>query len=616
MTKPVKFDQKALFKECRQLNKQQKHDDTRQHLFGALRRDQLDTGGVLQAGRMLERLNLVGHINVSIFGQFTTPWLAHALHASAMARGQALKIENQSYDNVMQGLMTLESHVEVVILLPWHQRLLAVGSRSAEQRIEEELNFWLQAWQLVNQKSNARIIQVGYDCTDAGASGQYIAGNNGGEIELVRSLNRQIREKLPDSSYFIDLEHVSGTMGRNNFYDARNYFWTKQPLSESGLVLLSRYLWAGIRATMIGPKKVLVLDLDNTLWGGVVGEVGAQGIELGDNPAGEAFKSFQQLAKQISHNGCLLAVCSKNNDADAREPFESNSDMVLSLSDFALFKASWEPKTKAIREISEKLNLGLDSFVFFDDSPTEQEEIRFTLPEVEVVKVPSDPSEYRGALLEGLWFESINITEADKQRGIQYQHERARVENRDMFSNIDDYLQSLEMRAEVAPLEQSDIERVVQLIGKTNQFNLTTRRHSRAEVLDLMAQPGTIALTLRLIDKFGEYGLCSVLLARADSENPSDTLIIDSWLMSCRVIGRTVEQFLFNQLLSEAKNRGFRQIRGEYVVTKKNSMVSDFFPALGFEPVDVSANQAQWFQLQIGQATEASTYVNCLSADD
>ena len=324
----TKFEQKILFKECRQLIKQENQADTQLLLSRALRQNKFDSAGVLQAGRMLGRLTTEKNINISLFGQFTTSWLVHALQASAMARGEMLNIDDEPYDNVMQGLMTLGSHIDVVILLPWHQRLFAPDANLAGHRVEEELEFWRQAWQLIKQNSNARIVQVGYDWIDGGASGQFIAAMNDGEVNLIRSLNQQIRENLPDSGYFVDLEQISGILGRQQFYAARGYLWTKQPFSETGLILLSRYLWAGIRATVFGPNKVLVLDLDNTLWGGIVGEVGAHGIELGDNPAGEAFRNFQQLVKQIGNNGCLLAACSKNNDKDAREPFELNTDLV------------------------------------------------------------------------------------------------------------------------------------------------------------------------------------------------------------------------------------------------------------------------------------------------
>ena len=312
---------------------------------------------------------------------------------------------------------------------------------------------------------------------------------------------------MPAGAFFVDLEQISGTVGRELFYDQRRYYWTKQPFSDAGVVRLAKHIWCGIRATTVGPKKVLVLDLDNTLWGGVVGELGPLGIELNETPAGEAYRDFQRLVKGLADRGCVLAVCSKNNPDDAREPFTENPDMILGLDDIAAFEASWESKAIAIQRISSTLKLGLDSFVFFDDEPAEREEIRQALPEVEVVDVPEDPADYRQALLSCLWFESSGITEEDRLRTEQYRSELYRSESQSLTGSVDEYLQSLEMTAQVDPVEESNLDRVVQLIGKTNQFNLTTRRHTREAVSTLLIQPATIALALRMQDRFGDYGL-------------------------------------------------------------------------------------------------------------
>ena len=273
---------------------------------------------------------------------------------------------------------------------------------------------------------------------------------------------------------------VSGEFGRASFYDQRRYYWTKQPFSEAGTLHLTGHLWAGVRALTTGPKKVLVLDLDNTLWGGVVGETGPLGIGLGDSPEGEAYLAFQKHVKDLTRRGIVLAVASKNNPADAREPFETNLDMALKLDDIAAFEACWEPKGATIQRIARTLNLGLDSFVFFDDNPAEREQVRQALPEVEVVDVPEDPAEYVRVLQAGLWFETVGLIDADwRPASEQYAVERKRRELQETSGSLDDYLRSLEMVAEVKAIDEADLQRVVQLPGKTNQFNLTTRRHTR-----------------------------------------------------------------------------------------------------------------------------------------
>ncbi|HSR96245.1 MAG TPA: HAD-IIIC family phosphatase, partial [Kofleriaceae bacterium] len=326
---------------------------------------------------------------------------------------------------------------------------------------------------------------------------------------------------------------------------------------------------------------VLVLDLDNTLWGGVVGETGPLGVALGGTADGEAFRAFQRHCRGLAQRGVLLAVASKNNPADARAPFGTHPDMVLALDDFAAFDASWDPKATALRRIADTLALGLDAFVFFDDNAAEREHIRQALPEVEVVDVPDDPAGYVRALEDGLWFEATGLTDEDRARTAHYTVERHRVELRAAAVNLDDYLTSLEMTAQLRALDETDLQRVVQLIGKTNQFNLTTRRHAEAQVRAIAGAAGSIALTVRLRDRFGDYGLVAVVLGLRDGE----ALAIDTWLMSCRVIGRTLEQLVLRELVARAERLGYRRLIGEYVPTAKNALVAGLYGELGFVPL-------------------------------
>ncbi len=347
-----------------------------------------------------------------------------------------------------------------------------------------------------------------------------------------------------------------------------------------------------------------MLDLDNTLWGGVVGETGPHGVGLGESPEGEAFRAFQKHAKELADRGVVLAVASKNNPADAREPFEINDNMHLKLDHIAAFEASWEPKGVTIARMAETLSLGLDSFVFFDDNPAEGEQVRQALPDVEVVDVPEEPAEFVRILQSGLWFETAGLTQADRERAGQYTVERQRRELQQNFASLDDYLRSLEMTAEVRPIDEAEMPRVVQLLGKTNQFNLTTRRHTAEDVARMLADPRSIGLTVRIKDKFGDYGLVAVMIGVPDEGEPVrfdgeggvvavpvsdvpdetiDAVRIDTWLMSCRVIGRTAEQFTLKQFLERAMALGYRQVVGDYIPTKKNALVADLYGRLGFQ---------------------------------
>ncbi len=579
-----------------------------------LRRGSLPPHRVAAAGRYIGGQLAAGTAGpvttrARILGQCTTSFLVPVVTAEAWGRGVAARVTDGEYDNVVQELMRGSADADTVVLLPWHQRLLADDARDATQRIEDELSFLRQAHELV-RRSGTRLVQVGYDWWGPGPWGYHLGARQGGPAQLVRELNAKLRASLPADAYFVDLEQIAGMAGRARFYDPRNYHWTRQPFSDAGVVLLGRHLWAGIRAVTSGPKKVLVLDLDNTLWGGIVGEVGALNVQLGDSPDGAAYRAFQEYLRQLARRGVVLAVCSKNNPADAREPFEQHPDMVLRFADFAAFEASWDPKPTAIRRIAQTLRLGLDSFVFFDDSPAEREQVRQALPEVEVVEVPSDPAEYVRALEEGLWFETNLLTLDDQQRGTQYQAEQQRRAAQADAAGLPEFLTSLDMRATVRPIDEPDMQRVVQLLGKTNQFNLTTRRHTAEDVRRLLAQDGALGLTVRLTDRFGDYGLIALVLALPEDRAPCEALRIDTWLMSCRAIGRTVEEYVCNALVAQARRRGYRRLFGEYIPTAKNGLVADLYPRLGFVPAPQTSAGVQRFVLDLTAEREpATTYV-------
>ena len=552
---------------------------------------------------------LAAPTKVFMVGQFTTSWLAPSVTVVAWGQGLSFDVRDGGYDCVLQELIAAEpGSAAVFALLPWTQRLLAPNDRSAEARIADEVAFWTQAWSIVSERLGGRVLQMGYDTTGSGPLGHHLSGR-AGAVDLVRRANTAVRNALPAGAYFVDLEQVSATRGKLQFYDPRQYAWTKQPFSTLGVADVARHLVAGIRSLVFGPKKVLVLDLDNTLWGGVVGEVGPLGVDIGETPAGESFLEFQRYAAGLAKRGVLLTVCSKNNVEDARGPFEQHPDMALRLGDFACFEASWNPKDVGIRKMAEQLRLGLDSFVFFDDNPAEREQIRQALPDVEVIEVPDDPSEYVRALESGLWFEAVGLSAEDLRRSQQYQQEQERVEALEASGSVDDYLASLAMRGTVAPIAGSNITRVTQLIGKTNQFNVTSRRHSEADVWRLLEPPRAIGLTLSLADRFGDHGLISVLLAVPEQDSGGDAVLIDTWLMSCRVIARTAEDFMFNALVERALAHGYTRIVGEFLPTAKNALVAGLFERLGFTKTNARTDGSILYELTLNDGTNAKTFV-------
>jgi FkbH-like protein len=379
-------------------------------------------------------------------------------------------------------------------------------------------------------------------------------------------------------------------VGRNHWFDDRYWHVAKQAVALDALPLLARHTIAVLAASLGMSRKCLVLDLDGTLWGGVIGEDGLGGITLGGGPAGESYVAFQEYLLQLKGKGVILAVASKNNEEDARLPFEQHPDMRIKLDDISAFVANWEDKPANLRAIARSLNIGLDALVLVDDNPAERQLVRQELPEVDVVVLPREPSRYVRVLAEHVRLETVSLTEEDRQRTEQYRA-RAQVDQlAKSATNLDDFYLGLKMEALVAPFDDVTLPRLAQLIGKTNQFNTTSRRYSIAQLQGFMADPDCVHCCLRLRDRFADHGLVSVLIAWRRDE----TLEIDTLLMSCRVIGRTVEAQMLKHLCSEAQQLGCTQIRGSYVPTDKNALVRELYSRFGFSLIGAENGMTTW----------------------
>jgi FkbH-like protein len=346
-----------------------------------------------------------------------------------------------------------------------------------------------------------------------------------------------------------------------------------------------------LRAVFGRSRKVAVLDLDNTLWGGQVGDVGPGGIHLGQGSGeGESYLAFQRYLKELQRRGILLAVCSKNSEEMARGPFEQREDMVLKLGDFACFVANYESKADNLRTIADRLCLKLDSFVFIDDNPAERAVVRRCLPEVAVPDMPADPASYIDAVARHRFFETTSLTREDSARARYYSAESQRRDLASKATDADGFLKSLDMRMAVGPIDELNLERATQLLNKSNQFNLTTRRYTVAQVREMTKSPEWRTLTFRLADNLGDNGLISVVLLRRDE----DALVIDTWVMSCRVLLRGVEQFARNELATLARKEGCNRILGTYIPTPKNAMVKDHYLKMQFAPAGSDGETTHW----------------------
>jgi FkbH-like protein len=420
----------------------------------------------------------------------------------------------------------------------------------------------------------------------------FAAQHTAGVPALVARINQRIYEvaAATDGVRVLDLFAWAAQEGRGHV-DATLDFLARQPLSANGQVSLALFIARTLRPLIVPRRKVIAIDFDNTIWGGVVGEDGVEGLKLGHEFPGNIHLRIQRELIELQNRGVLLAAISKNNEADAREAFESLPEMILKWDNFAIHKVNWEPKYETLQQAARELGLGLDSFVLIDDSDYEREQVHQLLPDVLVLGESSDPLKLLRALWETDAFDSLSITKEDRQRHQDYAMRKAR----DVQAHGDDletFLDSLGMEASIQPVDPSNLERVVTLLGKTNQFNLTTRRHPRSQVQAMLDLPGTIALTLRLRDKFGDQGIIAILIAIPHAQ--PGTLIIDSFLVSCRALGRGVEDALWAEMIKRALAQGVRRLEAEYVPTAKNSLVSKLYDRLGLERREQNAEYVRY----------------------
>lgn len=414
---------------------------------------------------------------------------------------------------------------------------------------------------------------------------------------VTAQLNRQLEELAGEMPgvYILDYESLTAFHGKGAVSDHRLRHLARMELGHEMLLGLARLMLAYVVALRGFGRKCVVLDLDNVLWGGIVGEDGSTDIQLGPEYPGSAFVEFQRALLALSRRGILLAVNSKNNAEDALAVLQDHPAMVLRPGDFAAVQINWKNKCENIEAIGNELNLGLDSMVFIDDSPAERELMRRLRPEVLTPEWPSDPVMYTPALGELCDFASMSVTSEDGRRVEMYVAERKRSKLKDRSATLEDYLFGLKMRVLIGEAECGDIPRVTQLFQRTNQFNLTTRRYSSAQVEEFVRRDTTLVYVLRNSDAFGDNGLVGVALVVKGMDGLGNTTWrIDSLLMSCRVLGRTIEDAFVNYILTEARRQGVRYVIGEFIPTGKNEIVSGFYSQAGFHPQDVGEGGNQW----------------------
>lgn len=542
-------------------------------------------------------------VRLAVLGSSTTAQLSPLLTLHGLAAGLELEIHETPFGAYRQEILAPSS---ALYAFKPEAVLLFVNYRDAEEGPPEaEADRWAGLWRLLRESAGCAVLMNSFDVPAERPGGNLEASLPDSRLARLRRLNVLLAERAQGgAALLVDCDHLSGVVGKERWHDARFWHHARQAIAPAALPHYAAEAAAVLMAAFGRARKCLVLDLDNTLWGGVVGDDGIAALEIGETPRGEAFVEFQRYVKALARRGVLLAVCSKNNEANAREPFEKRPEMVLRLDDFSVFVANWEDKATGLRAIAKKLNLGIDALAFADDAAGEREFVRRFCPEVAIVDLPEDPAEYCQTLDALRLFETVSVSAEDRGRAAHFMAETARRALKEQAPDLASFLHDLDMRAETGPFQEADVARLAQLINKTNQFNLATRRTTEAEVRALIADEDAWTLSVRLADRLGDYGLISAVIAR----KRGDDFEIDTWLMSCRVLGRDIEKLVYNKLVSAARAAGAKALVGRYLPTAKNVLVKDLLAGFGFAPQAegawrLSLPQAKIFEVAISDGS-------------
>jgi FkbH-like protein len=494
-------------------------------------------------------------LRIALLGGYSLYPLSDLVEHICEAEGFPCQLFLGDFDNYVDEIMDDGSKLyefapRLVVVLPSEHRCKYSGHltdpREAQQAAANHVvTSLMDLARRLHERAGAEVIMANFILPARHNLGAYRSRTLGSDWSFRKWVNLELGLNAPPYLHICDMEFLANRHGGIAARDERGWFESKQPCSPTLLPYVAREIAHLIGNLQRAPKKVLVLDLDNTLWGGVVADDGLEGIEIGDtSPRGEAFKAFQKYIASLKQRGVLLAVCSKNDHDKAAAAFERHPEMVLRMDDFVSFKANWEPKSENIRQMALDLNLGLDSFVFVDDNPAEIDIVRQFAPEVSTILLGPDPSDYVGQLQDCRLFEPRSITAEDSGRTDQYLSEAKRRALSSSVTDMGAYLESLAMEATISPFSRMDAPRLSQLINKSNQFNLTTRRRTEADIHALIGSPVHACFSVRLKDQFGDHGLISIVIA----EKSGNELLIDTWLMSCRVLKRQVEDLVLNEL--------------------------------------------------------------------
>jgi FkbH-like protein len=538
------------------------------------------------------KLNLVPY-RVAVLRSYTVEPIVPLVRAAAFCAGLDLTIHLSDFNTHVQEILDASSPLyrftpDAVILAVqtrdvapdlWRDfaDLDAAGVHRAVDRVVADFNSWISNFR---NRSNAHVIVHNLEQPVAPSQGLLDAQLEASQAAAIQKINQELRRIAAANTgvYLLDYDALVARHGRKRWHDERKWLTVRLPIAAENLNLLAAE-WLRFLHPLSGKiAKGCVVDLDNTLWGGVIGEDGMAGIKLGSEYPGAAFRDLQRVLLDLHQRGILLAICSKNNRDDAMEAIEKHPGMLLKPEHFAAVRINWTDKAQNLREIAHELNIGVDALAFVDDNRIERQQVRSQLPEVYVIELPADPMQFAPVLRQSPLFERLALSAEDRQRGAMYQEQREREQLEQSVTSREDFYRSLQQEVEIAPVSKATLARVAQLTNKTNQFNLTTRRYTEQQIWEMAALPNCGCFSLGVRDRFGDNGLVGVAITRQSG----DVCEIDSFLLSCRVIGRTVETAFLSFLAEHARQRGARRLEGWFLPTKKNAPAKEFYPSHGF----------------------------------
>lgn len=530
-------------------------------------------------------------IKVAVLGDTATQFLTLALRGMGFEKGFDLLIWEADFNQIERQVFDPASELyefkpEIVIVFQSSHKLLEKYNKLQPEQHSllalTELDSIKNINNTLNNNLKAKVIFYNYTEIDDAVFGNFANKTESSFLFQLRKLNYELMSfaiKNPDF-YLCDLSTIQNRVGKTTFFQSSVYINSEMVLSIDVLPEVASKTIDIISALNGSFKKCVILDLDNTTWGGIIGDDGLENIQLGSLGIGKAFSEFQYWIKKLKNRGIIIAVCSKNSEHIAKEPFEKHPDMVLQLEDIAVFIANWGNKVDNIIQIQSILNIGFDSMVFLDDNPFERNIVRESLAEICVPELPEDPADYLEFLYSLNLFETTSFSNEDTERTKLYQIEAQRSIVQQKFNNEDDYLNSLNMISLIEPFNKFNAPRVAQLSHRSNQFNLRTVRYSEADIKMIANSENHFTFAFTLEDKFGDNGLICVIILQKENDQ---TLFIDTLFMSCRILKRGMEHFVLNTITAFAKENGFTDLKGQYIQTTKNEMVRDLYLNLGFE---------------------------------